>query len=1658
MSLISKSKRGLKLLTLSVFIATLLGMNLTAHAFIKEFNEFFDLGEQGITFTAFEGKLAQLSAEGYDPALVVTTDFRDFVLLVVNFALGFLGLVAVIIVIYGGTLYVTAGGEEEKTQKGKKAITYAVIGLLIVLGSFAFVNTIIGGATGDSDTSSGAPGSGTLVGGGFNASAEQVRALAIEIFNGYIFLTEAQEDLLNIKNDVEKESLKPNNLPSKSSILAYLNSVKSKLKNMENGVPAFSIAKAEINEQIRAIDKDIDLISRTNGTIYIKQPGEGASSLDVCDVDEERYLIVDIGDSDQKICSETDPPHDIIYTKKLHETWKPIHAKYNEDTIYDNIIKPIAASYLVDLERIFGQLEAVYANFANIEVISTGKANTAHTAMQANTAFGYTVPADSTTDSTSLTQTAAGFMHSIDGWTLAGGISATGGLMMKGLEQMAIIYEELKTLQYVQSRLTADVVEGTAPLTVLFDTAGSIDPVGGSIESGKIIWDLGGSQSISELFAATKGTALTSTDVVDCEFSPTSLGTSAEDVIGVTAKRCTFKKPGTYRAAVRIDSKEPNLIAPGISILTIKVHPPTTQIELEVAGDDVMHYDASGVLVIDKSKVQVTQEDASKGIIFDASSTKADQYKIDYGDGESEGFLTDGKFTHSYPETGKYKVTLEVVNELGVIDKKIFTLEVTTLAARLNVSPAGKAFVDTQVVFDGSDSKSDIGKIISYKWTIVANIPPEMQGSNDPEIVKLVDEITDAYPTGGLVEQASNLQIFTHKFKYALKYDITLEVTDSNTSPGAKNTATETIADYQVESHPPVAIFEYSTPVETQPGTIYLDAKPSYDPDGTDNFSFEWTINPGVLDTDYEIEDTVEHGLNSEQPRIKFLNKGEYEVTLKITDKISDEEFSETSQTVVVDKTIDVKWGDDQTVTAKLDDQGNAKVVFIIESDNAETYEVDFGDGTSESGEIAGVTTTTDPHDYTETGKYPIKVIVYDEDGDENILDGRIFIGGGEKPIARARLQINGEDNFDVSTLEKPIRVSKKDVLNFLADESVDKDGKKSGINFSWDLGDTTKSSKKKVTHTYKEFSPMDPVLKDLVLPYEVKLKVIDKDDATKFAEDEIYIEVANLPPTFSSVQGVPLRANKNLITPVTMNMKVHGDEDEDGTITKYKWWYFDVDAPATQLGVQVTQAPSAQLVIGTTGREGEEITYGFGLEITDNDNATANNETNIENGNYSEITVTNGANEQPTAKMTVDAPSVFVGDQVTMTSSSEDPDGNIISYIWDIEGDGFHNNEPTDKASIQHVYESQNKEGYNVRLKVIDDKGGEAVSDPVTIHVDSLAEPPVAAFKYEVVDGSSGMEIKFTSNSKADEKAKASIIAYKWDFDTKFEDSDGDGEKNNDSDAKSENPKKLYSAQGVYDVKLIVTDDQGNEDDVTNTVYIPLAKPPKAAFTSKVKDGKVTFKNNSTSDEENGAEIDSYIWDFDTASALENADSDGDGAKDNDNDSSETEPILEYEQAGTYMVKLTVIDTQGNEDFVINEVNFALTAVADPITGKTMDPIGPGGGGKIKAKLFTDPSPGGDGVITIPGTSGNVKFDFSKSEGLISHYILDKNIYFDTNGNGIKNDDEDFKTVFPGTWSTFFDSAWGKIVVKLTVKDIHGNEDSTTVEIKFGNIPLSNI
>lgn len=70
-------------------------------------------------------------------------DVRQTVARIINVALGFLGIIAVVIVLLGGFKYMIAGGNEEKTTEARKLIVSGIIGLAIILSAWAITSFVI---------------------------------------------------------------------------------------------------------------------------------------------------------------------------------------------------------------------------------------------------------------------------------------------------------------------------------------------------------------------------------------------------------------------------------------------------------------------------------------------------------------------------------------------------------------------------------------------------------------------------------------------------------------------------------------------------------------------------------------------------------------------------------------------------------------------------------------------------------------------------------------------------------------------------------------------------------------------------------------------------------------------------------------------------------------------------------------------------------------------------------------------------------------------------------------------------------------------------------------------------------------------------------------------------------------------------------------------------------------------------------------------------------------------------------------------------------------------------------------------------------------------------------------------------------------------------
>ncbi len=70
-------------------------------------------------------------------------DPRDIASSIIKVVLGFLAIVAVVIILLGGFKWMTAGGNEEKVSEARKLIVAGIIGLIIILAAWGIANFVL---------------------------------------------------------------------------------------------------------------------------------------------------------------------------------------------------------------------------------------------------------------------------------------------------------------------------------------------------------------------------------------------------------------------------------------------------------------------------------------------------------------------------------------------------------------------------------------------------------------------------------------------------------------------------------------------------------------------------------------------------------------------------------------------------------------------------------------------------------------------------------------------------------------------------------------------------------------------------------------------------------------------------------------------------------------------------------------------------------------------------------------------------------------------------------------------------------------------------------------------------------------------------------------------------------------------------------------------------------------------------------------------------------------------------------------------------------------------------------------------------------------------------------------------------------------------------
>jgi PKD repeat protein len=160
--------------------------------------------------------------------------------------------------------------------------------------------------------------------------------------------------------------------------------------------------------------------------------------------------------------------------------------------------------------------------------------------------------------------------------------------------------------------------------------------------------------------------------------------------------------------------------------------------------------------------------------------------------------------------------------------------------------------------------------------------------------------------------------------------------------------------------------------------------------------------------------------------------------------------------------------------------------------------------------------------------------------------------------------------------------------------------------------------------------------------------------------------------------------------------------------------------------------------------------------------------------------------------------------------SGSTDPDGDPLSYAWDLDGDGQLN----DGSSVTASHAFSTLGNHLVRLQVSDGVTTSKVLSQIVTVLDD--KPPVPSFSFAPAAPGIGTNVVFTSSSSDPD---GFITKLEWDL-------DGDGQFD---DAQGPAAAFSYSTPGPRFVSLKATDDRGVASIAFQTLNVTAPPPPPA-------------------------------------------------------------------------------------------------------------------------------------------------------------------------------------------------------------------------------------
>ncbi len=258
---------------------------------------------------------------------------------------------------------------------------------------------------------------------------------------------------------------------------------------------------------------------------------------------------------------------------------------------------------------------------------------------------------------------------------------------------------------------------------------------------------------------------------------------------------------------------------------------------------------------------------------------------------------------------------------------------------------------------------------------------------------------------------------------------------------------------------------------------------------------------------------------------------------------------------------------------------------------------------------------------------------------------------------------------------------------------------------------------------------------------------------------------------------------------------------------------------------------------------------------------------------------------QPPVASFTATPNPTTVGASVAFNASgSSDPDGTIVSYVWN-----FGDLTGGSGAVTSHAYTTYGT--FNVTLTVTDDESFTATaSRDVVVHA-----PPIASFT--ATPNPAIVWATVTFNASASRDPDGNIVTYAWDF----------GDLTIGSGAITSHP---YGSAGTYTVTLNVTDNDSLNGTTYHDIVVqtppPGPRPPVADFVanpSPTNPGSLVTFDASASFDPYGAIV-SYTWEF------------GDSTVD-----SGVVAMHMYANPGVFTANLTVIDNESLSSSATHQV-----------------------------------------------------------------------------------------------------------------------------------------